>query len=253
MYAVTPSPHSPADLDAHHFAVGPRYRPEKTIGKGSHGTVVSAFDTTTGGRVAIKKIALLEHQVFCQRTLREIKILTRFKHENIIEILAILHAPSVAQMKDIYIVQPLMETDLHKLLKQQKLSAEHMSLILEVLGSPTDDDLRCIHSEKTRRWMCAQPHREKQPLSRRYPLAELRALELIDRMLTFDPQKRVTVDEALAHPYLKQYHDPDDEPICEQPFTAEVEFDHLPVHELKRRIFEESAKFAEQTAIADGF
>ncbi|KAI6232663.1 Mitogen-activated protein kinase [Aphelenchoides fujianensis] len=228
MYAVTPSPHSPADLDAHHFAVGPRYRPEKTIGKGSHGTVVSAFDTTTGRRVAIKKIALLEHQVFCQRTLREIKILTRFKHENIIEILAILHAPSVAQLKDIYIVQPLMETDLHKLLKQQRL-------------------------EKTRRWMCAQPRREKQPLSRRYPLAELRALELIDRMLTFDPQKRVTVDEALAHAYLKQYHDPDDEPICERPFTAEMEFDHLPVHELKRRIFAESTKFAEQTAVADGF
>ncbi|KAI6242461.1 Mitogen-activated protein kinase [Aphelenchoides fujianensis] len=245
MYAVTPSPHSPTDLDAHHFAVGPRYRPEKTIGKGSHGTVVSAFDTTTGRRVAIKKIALLEHQVFCQRTLREIKILTRFKHENIIEILAILHAPSVAQMKDIYIVQPLMETDLHKLLKQQRLSAEHVCYFAYQI-------LRGLR-EKTRRWMCAQPHREKQPLSRRYPLAELRALELIDRMLTFDPEKRVTVDEALAHPYLKQYHDPDDEPICERPFTAEMGFDHLPVHELKRRIFEESTKFAEQTALADGF
>jgi len=30
-------------------------------------------------------------------------------------------------------------------------------------------------------------------------------------MLTFNPHKRVTVEEALAHPYLEQYYDPDDE------------------------------------------
>lgn len=43
----------------------------------------SALDTETRERVAIKKISPFEHQTFCQRTLREIKILTRFKHENV--------------------------------------------------------------------------------------------------------------------------------------------------------------------------
>lgn len=43
----------------------------------------SAFDTVKRERVAIKKISPFEHQTFCQRTLREIKILTRFKHENV--------------------------------------------------------------------------------------------------------------------------------------------------------------------------
>lgn len=30
-------------------------------------------------------------------------------------------------------------------------------------------------------------------------------------MLTFNPIKRITVEEALAHPYLEQYYDPTDE------------------------------------------
>ena len=37
------------------------------------------------------------------------------------------------------------------------------------------------------------------------------ALDLLDKMLTFNPHKRITVEGALAHPYLEQYYDPDDE------------------------------------------
>ena len=43
----------------------------------------SALNNATGQRVAIKKISPFEHQTYCQRTLREIKILRRFKHENV--------------------------------------------------------------------------------------------------------------------------------------------------------------------------
>lgn len=37
------------------------------------------------------------------------------------------------------------------------------------------------------------------------------ALDLLGRMLTFNPVKRISVEEALAHPYLEQYYDPTDE------------------------------------------
>ena len=30
-------------------------------------------------------------------------------------------------------------------------------------------------------------------------------------MLTFNPHKRINVEQALAHPYLEQYYDPGDE------------------------------------------
>jgi mitogen-activated protein kinase 1/3 len=56
----------------------------------------------TDSRVAIKKISPFEHQTYCQRTLREIKILLRFRHENIIGINDILRARRIECMRDVY-------------------------------------------------------------------------------------------------------------------------------------------------------
>ena len=35
-------------------------------------------------------------------------------------------------------------------------------------------------------------------------------------MCKFEPSQRVTVIEALEHPHLEEWHDPDDEPVCER-------------------------------------
>lgn len=61
--------------------------------------------------------------------MREIKILTRFNHENIIDIRDILRAPTADLMKDVYIVQCLMETDLYKLLKTQVCFINYVGLV----------------------------------------------------------------------------------------------------------------------------
>ena len=37
-------------------------------------------------------------------------------------------------------------------------------------------------------------------------------------MLSFDPSDRITVPEALEHPWLAAYHDESDEPVCPEPF-----------------------------------
>lgn len=45
-----------------------------------------------------------------------------------------------------------------------------------------------------------------------YPDASPKSIDLMERMLQFDPRKRITVEEALRHPYLAQLHDPASEP-----------------------------------------
>ena len=40
------------------------------------------------------------------------------------------------------------------------------------------------------------------------------AMDLIDKMLQFNPNKRITVEEILRHPYLEEFHDASKEPVC---------------------------------------
>ena len=55
--------------------------------------------------MAIKKISPFDHQTYCQRTLREIKILLHFNHENIIGVRDIKRADRIEDMEHLYIVQ----------------------------------------------------------------------------------------------------------------------------------------------------
>ena len=69
------------------------------------------------------------------------------------------------------------------------------------------------------------------------------ALDLLERMLTFNPNRRIKVEEALAHPYLEQYYDPQDEPVAQEPFRFDMELDDLPKETLKQLIWEETGNF----------
>jgi p38 MAP kinase len=55
------------------------------------------------------------------------------------------------------------------------------------------------------------------------------AIDLLERMLVFDPKKRITAPEALAHEYLAPYHDPTDEPVADEKFDWSFNDADLPV------------------------
>jgi len=50
---------------------------------------------------------------------------------------------------------------------------------------------------------------------------------LLSKMLAFDPSDRITVPEALEHPWLTSYHDISDEPDCPQKFERWREIEKL--------------------------
>lgn len=68
------------------YNISSDFQLKSLLGEGAYGVVCSATHKPTGEIVAIKKIEPFDKPLFALRTLREIKILKHFKHENIITI-----------------------------------------------------------------------------------------------------------------------------------------------------------------------
>lgn len=68
------------------FNLDTRYEIGEILGTGAYGTVIAVTDTTTGEKLAVKKIEkAFEHPTYTKRTLREMKIMRLMKnHENIL-------------------------------------------------------------------------------------------------------------------------------------------------------------------------
>ncbi|KAI0716540.1 mitogen-activated protein kinase [Earliella scabrosa] len=347
------------------FNVGTQYQVLDVVGEGAYGIVCSAIHRPSGRKVAIKKIAPFDHSMFCLRTLRELKLLKFLSEagvsENIISILDIIKPPSIEQFKEVYLIQELMETDMHRVIRTQDLSDDHaqyfiyqtlralkalhsadvihrdlkpsnlllnancdlkvcdfglarsvrtaepsgtetgfmteyvatrwyrapeimltfkqytkaidiwsvgcilaemlsgkplfpgrdyhhqLTLILDVLGTPTLDEFYAITTRRSRDYIRALPFRKRKPFAQLFPNANPLAIDFLTRSLTFDPKKRITVEDALAHPYLEAYHDPDDEP-CAPPldpefFEFDLHKDDISREQLKELLYEEIMSF----------
>ena len=48
-----------------------------------------------------------------------------------------------------------------------------------------------------------------------FPKASSQAVDLLSKILTFNPDKRYTVEQCLAHPYFESLHNQEEEPVCE--------------------------------------
>ena len=118
-----------------------------------------------------------------------------------------------------------------------------LHLITDVIGTPAEEDIEYVESEKARRYIRSLPYKPKIPPEKIYPNANPQAIELLEQMLVFNPAKRVTVEAALAHPYLASLHDPSDEPLAHAAFSFEFENQPLDKRMMKELIAKEMAAF----------
>ncbi|XP_059557160.1 mitogen-activated protein kinase 6 isoform X2 [Myotis daubentonii] len=137
-------------MNIHGFDLGSRYMDLKPLGCGGNGLVFSAVDNDCDKRVAIKKIVLTDPQSV-KHALREIKIIRRLDHDNIVKVFEILgpsgnqltdDVGSLTELNSVYIVQEYMETDLANVLEQGPLLEEHARLFMYQLLR----GLKYIHS-----------------------------------------------------------------------------------------------------------
>ena len=93
---------------------------------------------------------------------------------------------------------------------------------MEVTGRPTVEDIESINSPLAATMLESLPSTKTKRLRDMFPTAPDDALDMLRNLLQFNPTKRLTAEQALKHPYIAQFHNPDDEPIC----TRKI---HIPI------------------------
>ncbi|BFG31780.1 hypothetical protein CerSpe_180540 [Prunus speciosa] len=118
-----------------------------------------------------------------------------------------------------------------------------LRLITELIGSPDDASLGFLRSDNTRRYVKQLPQFRRQQFAARFPNMSPGAVDLLEKMLVFDPHRRISVDEALCHPYLSSLHDNNDEPVCARLFHFDFEQPSCTEEHIKELIWRETVKF----------
>lgn len=120
---------------------------------------------------------------------------------------------------------------------------QQLALITELLGTPEDSDLGFLRSENARKYVKQLPRVSKQSFPEKFPELSPIAIDLAEKMLVFDPSKRITVEEALNHPFLSSLHEINEEPTCASPFDFGFEQLSLSEEDIKELIWMESLNF----------
>ncbi|KAL9245172.1 hypothetical protein vseg_018851 [Gypsophila vaccaria] len=100
-----------------------------------------------------------------------------------------------------------------------------LKLIINILGSQRDADLEFIDNPKAKKFIKSLPYSPGASLARLYPTAHPLAIDLLHKMLVFDPTKRISVIEALQHPYMSPLYDPRANPPAQFPLDLEIDED----------------------------
>lgn len=93
---------------------------------------------------------------------------------------------------------------------------------LEVTGRPSAADLAAI-GPSAAATVDSIPVARPKPLTELYPQASPEALDLISRTLTFNPDRRLSAQEAIKHPYVAKFHDPANEPTLDAPVRIPID------------------------------
>jgi len=94
--------------------------------------------------------------------------------------------------------------------------------ITEVTGPPTQEDLVAIESSFSSSVIEGCRFASKRELSQMFPGISEDAEDLLKNLLQFNPTKRLTAEQALRHPYVSQFHNPQDEPPAPKIITIPI-------------------------------
>jgi mitogen-activated protein kinase 15 len=118
-----------------------------------------------------------------------------------------------------------------------------LNKILEVTGKPNKEDVASIQSDIATTMLESIPSIKIKNRKNLFPTSSEYETDLIFGLLHFNPLKRLTIDQALAHPYVADFHDKNKETICSRvikiPFDDNIKFS---VNDYRQKLYEDILK-----------
>merc|ERR1712223_808255 len=115
---------------------------------------------------------------------------------------------------------------------------DQLTRILTLCGTPNEETLSKITSEEARNYIRSLNFMPRKNFSEVFKGANPLAIDLLEKMLEVDADRRITAEQALAHQYLAQYADPTDEPTS-APYDQTFEDLDLPVDQWNEYVWKE--------------
>jgi sporulation-specific mitogen-activated protein kinase SMK1 len=115
--------------------------------------------------------------------------------------------------------------------------------IIKVLGSPSPEMLRKLSWKSL---SPTRPHYSKTEWKQLYPFASELGLDLMERLLRWDPSTRLDINETISHKFLKPVRQRESEPVFETIFDFSFEVSSTTMSELKQLLDYEVQVFKRQ-------
>ena len=146
----------------------------------------------------------------------------------------------------------LAELILRRPLFPGETTMDQIAKIVNIIGSPSEEDLNKCPNRNARRYVRSLGVKPKIPWKQVFRGKEYcdQELDLVEKMLTWDPDKRITIDAALEHPFMEEMHDPTDEPVTFPLKDFDFERSTIRLRELKNLIWEEVLRYHPEFAKA---
>lgn len=114
---------------------------------------------------------------------------------------------------------------------------DQLTKILALVGKPPEKFIQGIASMDAQNYIRSLPYMPRKNFKEVFASGSPLAIDLLEKMLDLDPATRIDVEAAIRHPYMAQYHDPNDEPLA-TPFDDSFEALKLDVHGWKGRVYD---------------
>eukprot|EP00475_Leptophrys_vorax_P025634 TRINITY_DN3590_c0_g2_i1.p1 TRINITY_DN3590_c0_g2~~TRINITY_DN3590_c0_g2_i1.p1 ORF type:complete len:412 (+),score=87.46 TRINITY_DN3590_c0_g2_i1:35-1237(+) len=116
------------------FSLDSRYTPTKFLGKGTYGIVCQATDSVENREVAIKKVFnYVRNPIRALRTLREVQVMNRMDHPNVMPIYDMIDPITEQDSDDLYVVMPFLPVDLNQLIKHRTQDLPEETITVYIL------------------------------------------------------------------------------------------------------------------------